>query len=459
MEKYENIIVGAGISGLCCGGYLANAGQKTLILESHNHPGGRLTTHKSKTGDYAFNLHGLTHHPTMGEYGWVTAAKELGVNHQEQFVPAAGKSWRRGEGYKYLYKPCKNMDEWLAFAEKVSLEPLTESGKKDFQRILEEVLNWDFAKLCTELDTVFLRDYLNERTNNPQVQHIFFLLMAETIMMDVEDVKRDISAGKGWTLLRQWINKEGPFCIASKGLDHQSALVEPFAQRFVELGGELKLNSKVTEVIIEGGRAKGVMVGDQEYLAARVIVSCPFPYISQIIKDLPAEIAEPVEDLKKAWYVDVDGFWGLSKTLTDDPRYTFAMDPRDWSFLLGAQYYSLFFPWNAPKDIHSYWAEKLYRKEDFEKRGFEKCCNEVDGIMEEIYPGFNEAVVDKFYDYHPLVWHHQYSAYKKIPQEPKSIQGLYFIGDSTAPQYGTASDASASTGVRVAKRILGLIKD
>lgn len=147
MTKYENIVIGAGISGLICGGYLAKAGQKTLMLEARKQPGGRITAHRFDR--YAFNLHGLTHHPTMGEYGWVTAAKELGVKHHEQFVPASAIAWVRGKGFQYKYQRCENMQDYMAFADAVSPEPLTDSGKKDLQRILEEVINWDFPKLCT----------------------------------------------------------------------------------------------------------------------------------------------------------------------------------------------------------------------------------------------------------------------------------------------------------------------
>ncbi len=454
MEKYANIIIGAGISGLICGGYLAKAGQKTLMLEARKQPGGRITAHRF--GEYAFNLHGITHHPTMGRHGWVTAAEELGVKHHEQFVPASAIVWRRGKGFQYKYQRCNNMQEYMAFADAVSPEPLGDAAKKDLQKILEEVINWDFEKLCTELDNVLLVDFLEERTDDPRIQQLFYILTAEMIMMDVEDVKRFISAGKVWTIFRYWINKEGPFGIAGKGMDHQQALIKPFAEAFASFGGELLCDTRVREVLIEGDRVKGVLVGDREYLSDRVIVSCPLPVIPKIIKNLPPEIAEPVEDLKQAWMVDVDIFYGLNKKMTDEARYIMAMDPKDWSFLLGAQAYSLVFPWNAPEGRFSYWAERVYRKEDFDEKTVDQCYQEIDSIMEEMWPGFTDATVDKFHAVHTFLWHHQYSIYKKIPQKSESIDGLYFVGDCTAPQYGTGTDGPASTGVTVGKRILGI---
>jgi len=40
MEKPEIIVIGSGISGLCCAGLLAKASKKVLVLEAHSKPGG-----------------------------------------------------------------------------------------------------------------------------------------------------------------------------------------------------------------------------------------------------------------------------------------------------------------------------------------------------------------------------------------------------------------------------------
>ena len=46
MQKndYDAIIIGAGISGLVCGCYLAKAGMKVLIVEKNAKPGGYCTS-------------------------------------------------------------------------------------------------------------------------------------------------------------------------------------------------------------------------------------------------------------------------------------------------------------------------------------------------------------------------------------------------------------------------------
>ncbi len=45
-QIYDAVIIGAGISGLVCGCYLAKAGLKVLIAEQHYKPGGYCTSFK-----------------------------------------------------------------------------------------------------------------------------------------------------------------------------------------------------------------------------------------------------------------------------------------------------------------------------------------------------------------------------------------------------------------------------
>ncbi len=60
---YDVVIIGAGISGLVCGCYLAKAGMKVLIVEQHNKPGGYCTSFKRR----GFTFDAAAH--SFGSYG------------------------------------------------------------------------------------------------------------------------------------------------------------------------------------------------------------------------------------------------------------------------------------------------------------------------------------------------------------------------------------------------------
>ena len=80
----------------------------------------------------------------------------------------------------------------------------------------------------------------------------------------------------------------------------------------------------------------------------------------------------------------------------------------------------------------------------------------MNDIQEEIYPGFKRLTEVQKYASHQPLWHHQYTAFPKIPQKASSVDNLYFVGDGTAPQYGQGLDGPSSTGILCAKGILGL---
>src|SRR4030042_1912235 len=58
-DKYDVVIIGAGIGGLVCGCYLAKAGLKVLIVEQHYKPGGYCTSFKRKGYTFDVGVHYL----------------------------------------------------------------------------------------------------------------------------------------------------------------------------------------------------------------------------------------------------------------------------------------------------------------------------------------------------------------------------------------------------------------
>ncbi len=76
-EKFDVVVIGAGLGGLSAAGYMAKAGKKVLVLEHHTVPGGY--AHEFRRGKYRFEvaLHALD---GAGPGGWsYETLKDLGV--------------------------------------------------------------------------------------------------------------------------------------------------------------------------------------------------------------------------------------------------------------------------------------------------------------------------------------------------------------------------------------------
>jgi phytoene dehydrogenase-like protein len=56
--SFDSIIIGGGVNGLACAGRLAQAGQRVLVLESAESPGGGAVTHDFAPG---YRVDGLAH--------------------------------------------------------------------------------------------------------------------------------------------------------------------------------------------------------------------------------------------------------------------------------------------------------------------------------------------------------------------------------------------------------------
>ncbi len=129
-------------------------------------------------------------------------------------------------------------------------------------------------------------------------------------------------------LMIPWLERRGGVWFARGGM---YALVEALEARFRALGGVVRTGTPVEEVLVEGGRARGVRLEDGTRLSAEVVASNAD--VAHTYRDLvPAEARRRWTDRRlerQAWTMScVVLYMGVRRTYPDLAHHTLVLSPR-----------------------------------------------------------------------------------------------------------------------------------
>ena len=272
MNKYDVIIVGSGIGGLCCGSILALSGRKVLICEAHNQPGG--VAHSFDMKGYKFESgpslwSGIGKWPTTNPLGQVLRLLdekvELKKYHGWQVnVPEGSFNLKVGqEPFRKrigLLRGNQSVKEWDSFLSEikplsqiVSEIPLLSSSPKtiDFLEILK--LTYKFLpniKLLSKLNSGF-GEIVDNHLKDPFLRNWVDLLSFLISGMTMHDTNSAAMA----TLFDEWFKPESYLEYPKGGSE---SIVKALVNALKKNGGELILSSKVDAIDFSKNVASGV---------------------------------------------------------------------------------------------------------------------------------------------------------------------------------------------------------
>lgn len=287
-ERYDVVIIGAGVAGLVCGCYLARSGRKVLLLEHGNAVGGNIQGIRRK--GFYFDA-GSQSTENVGIL--FPILKELGIYDPGQ--------WERSE-WRWVTPDC-------------------DVALRDFRQVREDFKGF-FPDSAGDIDAWFdfiepgcemMRDLMSapfplilrgrERYRNlarmAKVGLPMLGAMAETLRKSGSEKGREIfhdprlaflfgEFGDTNMLLFMhysfWYSFLYDYVYPRGGL---AALAEMLASRFRELGGELRLSCTVDRVLTSGNTAVGVECADGERYYAEKVVNTGNP------KRLVTEMCDP----------------------------------------------------------------------------------------------------------------------------------------------------------------------
>lgn len=257
-DKYDVIIIGAGIGGLTCGCYLAKAGMKVLIVEQHHTVGGYCTSFKR--GGFVFDagVHALGSCREDGKIG--TVLKELNLNGKLQFhrINTLDTICSKDINISINSNFLNTLNELKS---KFPLE------SKNLQKFTEYILNLNLEKIFVKeyyrLKKNTFYDLLCEYFSDQKIIYFF-----SSLLFNIGLPSKMVSALSAIILYKEFIFDGGYYPIGG-----MEAFPNALKEIFINYKGDLLLSHKVKNIHTENKEIKGCNIQNVGYIPTKYVVS------------------------------------------------------------------------------------------------------------------------------------------------------------------------------------------
>jgi phytoene dehydrogenase-like protein len=262
--KYDVVVVGSGMGGLCAGALLSHRGYKTLVVEKLSRIGGRCSTEEYEgfqlpTGAMAIHKGG-----GMGE-----VFNEVGTDMDLVMIPPL--YWRMaGKDYKMPAKG--SVTVMLDIINKLEVDRTKLLGGLA-KAVASEKIMGAFRKGIAEAEkqTMTFRDWLLQYTDNELAQNVF------------DSITITIAGGHSYEMpaasVFGWFVKMGG--ARDVGYPPHGHLFEmEKLAKVIRANGDVWINCPAKRIVAEGGRARGIVVekdGQELEIASEVVISNVIP--------------------------------------------------------------------------------------------------------------------------------------------------------------------------------------
>ncbi|HEX3430967.1 MAG TPA: NAD(P)/FAD-dependent oxidoreductase [Rhizomicrobium sp.] len=351
-QTYDIVVIGGGHNGLVCAFYCARAGLKVLVLERRGLVGGAAITEefapgfKNSTASYTVSL---LHPKVIAEMGLAGHGLTIVPRKMQNFLPlnereylAVGRGRTKGEVAKYSQADAARLDAFSArlavladLVRELLLTTPPNLGEGNWWDAIGEMIKaGGLARRLTRLDTVARRDLLALFGQSAgewldgwfESDPIKAALGFDAI---VGNYASPYGPGTGYVLLHHGIGEvngvKGAWGHAMGGM---GTVTQAMAAAAREAGVEIRTNSEVREVIVEQGRAQGVITAAGEAFRARAVASNLNPkllFLSLVDTSLlPADFVGRMRSYRCA-----SGTFRMNVALSELPRFACLPEPGD----------------------------------------------------------------------------------------------------------------------------------
>jgi phytoene dehydrogenase-like protein len=333
MTEFDAIVVGAGHNGLAAAVLLQKAGLKTVCLDAKLYAGGMASTVELFDG-YRFEIAGSVQFPTAS-----VVVEELGLDTLETIDLEVMSVAVRGVGDDPLIQysdpiklfthlnevhgadavngmaglmawsqaPTRALGRFEAGTPPKTFDEMYACATNEFERsAIDDML---FGSVTDVLDR-----YLPDREKHGALRGSMTVLAVNTLY------RGPATPGSAAALAFGLGVPDGDTMQMKKLRGGIGALTAHLSQLLESLGGEVRLRTKVTEILVADGRVTGVRTESGETLAAPIVVSnlAPDMTINEMID--PAALATDIRER----YAGIDhrgSYLQMHFALQDAPRF------------------------------------------------------------------------------------------------------------------------------------------
>ena len=278
MYDYDAVVIGAGLGGLSAASILAKKGLKTLVCENTGNVGGCCSSYDE--GGYRFDIGA-----SIVELWWVIDElfEKLGKKRSDciDFIPVDpiyGFVTADGQRFSYPVDSAATREVIAGFSSEDARawDRFTELGS--------DAINEAFGQIMTRPFMTF-SDTLKVTMENPHLAKFmkYMGLNFESTLCSFfssDKVRASMSLQSyfvglppalcpGYIAFLAYSEHEGIFYPRGGMVQIPAAI----ARAFEEFGGEIKLNTRVAKVLMEGRRAIGVELADGTQVRSRMVIS------------------------------------------------------------------------------------------------------------------------------------------------------------------------------------------
>ena len=311
---YETIIIGAGHNGLVAAAYLARQGKKVLVLERRAIVGGSVVT---ESFGEAFTVDsvqtGGTLRPdiikdlglgTSGANARSTRPPFISLQSDGNHLALNAESIKR-----FSEKDAARWPEFVRFMDKAA--SILDTAYATIMPRLPMNFNiregYGLLELGLELKLAGRKDMLNfiralPMTAQELVEEYFESEVVKAAIASVAihgSTLGPMSAGTGYTLIHNWMNRGG---MSHINVGKAGEITSVLANAVKSFGGEIHTEAEVANIKVENQIAKGVELANSEEISANQILSSADPKHTLLklvgTQDLPPEFVWHTQSIK-----------------------------------------------------------------------------------------------------------------------------------------------------------------